>query len=310
MTGVRDLTDGRPPPPVASVPGASETWTVLRLALWSAGYLSKRGVEQGRLDAEHLLAHSLGVGRLDLYLQHDRPLAPEELERFKPLLKRRARREPLQYIVGRAPFRELDIFVDPRVLIPRAETEVLVDVVLDWARLRGGSALTAADVGTGSGAIALSLAVEGPFRRVLATDSSSEAIAVAAKNVNEAELESVVELRTGWLLEALQRERFDVLVSNPPYVANRERASLAPEVRDWEPEGALFAGDDGLEIMHPLLEGATAHLRTGGLLALEVGLGQAPAVAELMEATGGFEDVQVRRDLTGRLRIVVGFHCG
>jgi release factor glutamine methyltransferase len=260
--------------------------------LWSAAWLRERGVEQGRLDAEHLLAHTMGTGRLQLYLQHDRPLDPEELARFKPLLRRRARREPLQYILGRTSFRELDLLTDGRVLIPRPETEVLVEVVLEWARRRAGSGpgLSAADVGTGSGCIAL----------------SPEAMTVAAENLARVVREVPVELRQGDLLDALAGERFDVLVSNPPYVAGRERSELEPEVRDFEPALALFAGEDGLAVIAPLVAGAPEHLHPGGMLALEVGLGQAAAVAELVRATGAFREVVVRRDLTGRPRVVLG----
>ncbi|MCA1791515.1 MAG: peptide chain release factor N(5)-glutamine methyltransferase, partial [Thioalkalivibrio sp.] len=175
----------------------SESWTVLRLILWSAEYLGGKGVERARLDGEHILAHALGLKRLDLYLQYDRPLTPEELDSFRPLLKRRASREPLQYILGSQPFRELDLAVDRRVLIPRPETEVLVGEVLDWARASGRASPDALDIGTGSGAIALSLALEGPFGSVVATDLMSEALEVATRNRAAAALEDRVEFRLG-----------------------------------------------------------------------------------------------------------------
>jgi release factor glutamine methyltransferase len=151
---------------------------------WSGEYLDGKGVERGRLDAEHLLAHALGTARLQLYLQYDRPLTAEELDRFRPLLRRRAGREPLQYILGRAAFRELDLFVDRRVLVPRPETEVLVEEVLAWTRSVKAAGLTALDLGTGSGAIALALASEGPFDRVVATDASEKALEVARTNAD------------------------------------------------------------------------------------------------------------------------------
>ena len=299
---------GKVPPPPSTPPGPGESWTVLRLILWSAAWLREKGVEQGRLDAEHLLAHTLSTGRLQLYLQHDRPLSPGELARFKPLLRRRAGREPLQYILGRTSFRRLDLGTDGRVLVPRPETEVLVDVALDWARAAAGAerTLSAVDVGTGSGCIALSLALEGPFRRVLATDLSEGALELAAENRTRSGTEAWVELRQGALFEPLGGERFDLVVSNPPYVAERERGALDPEVRDFEPPLALFAGEEGLDVIRPLVAGAPAHLHPGGVLALEVGLGQAPAVAALVEATGAFREVVVRKDLTGRPRIVLG----
>lgn len=283
-----------------------ETWTVLRLILWSAEYLGGKGVERARLDGEHILAHALGLGRLDLYLQYDRPLSAEELDSFRPLLKRRAAREPLQYILGSQPFRELHLEVDRRVLIPRPETEVLVGEVLAWAESREKGPLDALDIGTGSGAIALSLALEGSFRKVVGTDLMTEALEVAARNRTAAGLDDRVELRQGADYVALEaNERFDIIVSNPPYVAEPDRGSLEPEVAEWEPASALFAGVDGLDVVRRIVAGAPAWLRGGGLLALEVGAGQTGAVAGLLEGMGGWGGVTVRADLTGRERIVM-----
>ncbi len=283
-----------------------DVWTVLRLMRWSGEYLEARGVERGRLDAEHLLGHALGIARLQLYLQFDRPLEREELDRFRPLLRRRAQREPLQYILGRAAFRELDLGVDPRVLVPRPETEVLVEEVLQWARGREKDDLMALDLGTGSGAIALSLALEGPFALVVATDASREALEVAAENVRAARLEAKVALRHGSLFApVVDGERFDVVVSNPPYVADAEAGSLEPEVGVWEPALALFGGPDGLTLVREVVRGAGAFLRPEGLLALEVGATQSGLVAAAVEGTGEYEDVRVRRDLAGRPRVVL-----
>ncbi|MHB1194099.1 MAG: peptide chain release factor N(5)-glutamine methyltransferase [Longimicrobiales bacterium] len=288
-----------------------EVWTVLRLMRWSGEYLEGKGVERGRLDAEHLLAHALGVKRLQLYLQYDRPLDREELDRFRPLLKRRSEREPLQYILGRAAFRNLDLAVDRRVLIPRPETEILVDEVLGWAKARGRDELTALDVGVGSGAIALSLLVEGPFPRVVATDEAPEALAVADENARELGLRERLDLREGSLFSAVAPgESFDVVVSNPPYVAEAEAAILEPEVGVWEPSGALFAGPDGLAVLRALVAEGGAHLADGGLLALEVGAGQAGLVVADIEAAGAYADVRVRRDLAGRERVVLARRAG
>ncbi|HSW31924.1 MAG TPA: peptide chain release factor N(5)-glutamine methyltransferase [Longimicrobiales bacterium] len=288
-----------------------DVWTVLRLMRWSGEYLEAKGVERGRLDAEHLLAHALGVKRLQLYLQYDRPLDREELDRFRPLLRRRAEREPLQYILGRAAFRHLDLAVDRRVLIPRPETEVLVDEVLGWAKAQGRDGLTALDVGVGSGAIALSLLVEGPFPRVVAVDASPEALAVAGENAQALGLRDRLDLREGPLFSSLAGgESFDVVVSNPPYVAEAEMATLEPEVGVWEPPGALFAGPDGLAVLRALVAEGGAHLAGGGLLALEVGAGQAGRVVADIEAVGAYDDVRVRRDLAGRERVVLARRAG
>jgi release factor glutamine methyltransferase len=285
------------------MPAAMEKrWTVMELVGWTANYLQEKGFHNPRLNGELLLAGTLGLKRLDLYLQHDRPLRADEMAEFKARLLRRAKREPLQYIDGTAAFRHLVLRVDRRVLIPRPETELLVQAVLDWAA--GREALAALDVGTGSGAIALALASEGPFARVLAVDVSAGALEVARANAREAATAAPVELRLGSLYEAAAGERFDVVVSNPPYVGEDERVSLDAEVRDWEPGQALFAGAGGLEVIRPLVEQAPAHLRPGGLLAMEIGAGQAAAVRELIRATAAFAEPRVKADLAGRDRIV------
>lgn len=277
--------------------------TPLELARIAADVLASKGIEQPRLEAELLLAAVLGVRRLDLYLQHDRPLLESEVAAYREAVRRRMRREPLQYITGEVGFRELTLRVDRRVLIPRPETEVLVGAVLEWAGEDSGIAL---DVGTGSGAIALSLAREGPFRRVVATDVSRGALEVARENARRAGLETRVEFREGSLWEAVRPgEAFDVIVSNPPYVAEADRASLPPEVRDYEPPEALFAPRGGLGLLEALVAGAPARLRPGGLLALEVGDGQAPAVLDAIHATGAYERAWVVRDLAGRDRVVL-----
>ena len=289
-----------------AVSKGGESWTILRMILWSAEYLTDKGVEAGRLDAEWLLSAALGVDRLQLYLQYDRPLSSEEREAFKPLLRRRASREPLQYILGRTGFRQLELETDPRVLIPRPETEVLVQEVLDWASSRAGSVGWVWDMGTGTGAVALSLAAEGAWAGVVATDVSPEALTVAADNAERYDPSGLVEFREGSLFEPLEQgEAFDVIVSNPPYIADGDKGELQPEVRDWEPPEALFAGEDGLDVIRQLVTGAPERLLEGGLLALECGLGQAQRVAADVHATGAFAAVRIRNDLTGRPRFVM-----
>lgn len=300
--------DAAPRPVDASPPGPGESWTVLRLIRWSGDYLEDKGIESGRLDAEHLLARALDTERLQLYLEFDRPLSREERDAFRPLLLRRAEREPLQHILGRTGFRELELVTDRRALIPRPETEELVQAVLEWAREDAGSGegLTALDVGTGSGAIALSLALEGPFRGVVATERSEEALELARENAARAGLEEGVTLRRGDLFEpAADEAPFDVVVSNPPYVARGEVAELPAEVRDWEPRQALVAGPEGTEVIRRLVEGAPPLLRSGGLLALEIGAGQWEEVRRIVEGEGSYRDCEIRRDLAGRERILL-----
>ncbi|MSR22249.1 MAG: peptide chain release factor N(5)-glutamine methyltransferase [Gemmatimonadetes bacterium] len=290
----------------------------MHLVRWAAGYLEEKGVESPRLDAELLLAEVLHMSRLDLYLHFDRPVGPDELASFKRPLLDRATRMPLQYILGRTSFRELELMTDPRVLIPRPETEELVGAVLDWAKGAGLSGARALDIGTGSGAIAISLALEGPFEGVVATDPSEDALDVARENARRAGVGDRIDFRRGSFYEPIlgpegvagaasdRGERFDVIVSNPPYVAEEEFDGLEPEIRQWEPRGALVAPDAGLGILRELVDGAGAVLEPGGLLALEVGLGQATWVADRVRSTRrpgaaeAFIEPRVLRDLAGR----------
>jgi len=213
-------------------------------------------------------------------------------------------------MLQRTPFRELDLRTDARALIPRPETEILVGEVLAWAGHQETD-LTGLDVGTGSGAIALSLLREGPFRKMVGTDPSRDALDLARENAVSLNLEGQFELREGPLFEPLaEGERFDVVVSNPPYIPEGERDSLQEEVRDWEPPEALFAGPAGLDVLLPLVIGARAFLNPGGLLATEVGDGQGAEVVRAMEVTGAFRDLMVRPDLAGRERVVLGVASG
>lgn len=276
--------------------------TALTLARKAAQHLQEKGIEQGRLEAELLLSAVLGIKRLELYMQFDRPVLPEELDRFRGFVRRRLKREPLQYILGQVTFRHLELRVDQRVLIPRPETELLVDQVLRWAQEHG--ARRALDIGTGSGAIALSLARESALS-VVATDLSPDALAVAQANAERLGLLGQVEFRQGAVWQPVAGERFDVVVSNPPYIAESERAQLAPEVRDWEPSGALFSGHAGMGVIENIAQGAAAHLAAGGLLALEIGAAQALEVVQLIDQTNEFAAPVVVRDLAGRDRIVL-----
>lgn len=286
----------------------TKVWTVLEMVRWTTDYLSKRGFDEARLNAELLLSGVLGLKRLDLYLQFDRPLQPEELSEFKARLLRRTRHEPLQYIAGHTEFRRLRLRVDRRVLIPRPETEVLVGEVLAWAR--GRASLHAVDIGTGSGAIALSLAGEGPFERVVAVDVSADALELARENHRASAPDLPVEFRQGSVYAPLAGQRFDVVISNPPYVGEQEREQLDPEVREWEPSVALFSGPEGLDLIRELVRDAPGYLRPGGLLALEIGAAQAETVTQLIRATARFSEPVVRPDLAGRDRIILAELCG
>jgi release factor glutamine methyltransferase len=281
---------------------ARDPWTILRVLTWTADRFTRAGFGSSRLDAELLLGHALGVERIQLYTQHDKPLGAVELEAIRALVRRRLAREPVAYLTGKKEFWSLELQVSAAVLIPRPETELLVEIALRLARR--SSATTIVDVGTGSGAIALALAKELPAVTVLGLDRSLEALEVARGN--GARLGLPLALREGDLLDALPDDLVpDLIVANLPYIARGELASLAPEIREWEPRLALDGGEDGLDAIRRLIPEAALRLRPGGALALEHGSGQAPAVRELLEAAG-FVDVCVERDLAGLERVTWG----
>jgi release factor glutamine methyltransferase len=259
--------------------------------------LEERGVPSPRVDAEHLLAHALRASRTDLYAD-DRSLSDGELLVVQALVRRRAAREPLAYILGEWGFRRLSLAVDARVLIPRPETEVLVERCLE--RLRGLPRPRVLDVGTGSGAVALAIADEHAGARVTATDTSEEALAVARENLLRTRLDERVELVHGDLVAGLAGP-FDLVVSNPPYVSPGELDSLQPEIREHEPREALI----GEGVTSTIAEGARELLRPGGWLVLECGDGQADAVAAELRSLG-YEDVLATPDLAARHRVVEG----
>ncbi|HEU5058392.1 MAG TPA: peptide chain release factor N(5)-glutamine methyltransferase [Kofleriaceae bacterium] len=278
----------------------TEVWTPLRLLEWTTRRFADAAIDSPRLAAQILLAHALGIDRVQLYVQHDRPLGPEELGRYRELVKRRLAGEPVAYLTGRQEFWSLPLAVDPRVLVPRRDTETLVEVVLD--RVDRTAPLAIADIGTGSGAVALALARELPRAQVVATDRSAEALAVAQGNAERLGLADRIELRHGDLYGPLGEERFDVIASNPPYVSSGELAGLAPEVRR-EPQGALDGGADGLDVLRRLAAGAADHLSPGGLVAFEHGFDQGAAVRALIDATGAFAPAETRADMAGQPRV-------
>jgi release factor glutamine methyltransferase len=275
---------------------------VLRL---STAHLERHGSPTARLDAELLLGHALGLGRVELYTGFERPLSEAELSDCRELIARRAKREPVAYILGRWGFRGLDLDVDPRVLVPRPETELVVDRCL--ALLDGVAGPDVLDLGTGSGAIALALASELPEAQVSGCDVSEDALDVARGNGER--LGIGVEWIRSDLFSGLDGRRFRLVVSNPPYVAEAELAGLDPEVRDWEPRGATVAGATGLEVIERIAAEARIALDPGGALVLEIGAGQAGAVAALLEGAG-LADVGCQRDHAGIERIVWGRRTG
>ena len=258
----------------------------------ATGGLDDAGCESPRLDAELLLAHALGTDRASLVVGSRRTLGEAEARRFAALLARRALREPVAYIVGLKGFRHLDLRVDARALIPRPETETLVEAALD---LPHGARVV--DVGTGSGAVALAVKQERPDLHVTGTDRSGDALALAQENA--ARLGLQVDLRRADLLDGAGGS-FDAVLANLPYVAEADWPALAPEITGFEPRGALVAGEDGLQAIRRLAAQAVG----AAFVALEVGAGQAAAVGPLLREHG-FEEVETRTDLAGIERVVV-----
>jgi len=281
------------------VPATKASWTILEVLQWTTARFTERGVSSPRLDGELLAAHALGLSRVQLYTQFDRPLDAAELAALRALVKRRQSGEPVAYITGRKEFWSLDLAVDARVLIPRPDSETAVEEAL--ARVRDGGRI--ADVGTGTGAIALAIAKARPDLTVFASDVSEDALAVARGNAERLGL--AVTFVKGSLVEPLRTSApFDLLVANLPYVPTAEVAGLPAEVR-CEPRLALDGGEDGLDLVRALVAQAAGVLAPGGALVLEIGAGQAAASTELLRAAG-FDDLRTRRDLGGVERVVSG----
>ncbi|MHB1323744.1 MAG: peptide chain release factor N(5)-glutamine methyltransferase [Coriobacteriia bacterium] len=282
---------------------AERVWTVKDALEWTCGFLERSGDECPRRSAEWLLSSATGLSRVELYAYFDRPLAPGERERYRTLVARRAEGMPLQYVTGEMPFRHIVIHCEPGVFIPRPETEVLVDVVLD--QTKGVPEPLIVDLCTGSGCIALSVASEHPGARVWAVDVASAAVGTARRNALHARLSDRVQVVHGDLFDPLPRELLgavDFVVSNPPYVPSADLPDLPPEVFDFEPHLALDGGLDGLDVFRKIASDALGWLRPGGGLAVELDAGRVRDAAGMLEE--GYEGVTVRKDLTGCDRIV------
>jgi len=284
--------------------------TVLDVLQSTTAYFKKRGIDNPRLNAEHLLAHSLGRKRLDVYLEFERDLAEPELAPLRELVRRRGQNEPLQHLLGTVEFCGNIFLCDKRALVPRPETEELVEFLDPEIRgqpsahsgLRPGgkSQVRIIDVGTGSGVIALSLAAKFPEAEIIATDISDDALLLAHENAVRLGTARVQFLKSD-LLETVDGT-FDLIIANLPYISRHDRDQLAPEVlRD--PEVALFAGEKGDEMIRQLIESAPSHLNAGGLLALEIGLGQEPALIDLLREKN-YRDIEAKNDYSGRTRFL------
>jgi len=301
-----------------------ETWTIQRLLNWITGYFTDKGIDSPRLSAELLLSQVLDLTRIELYTQFDKPVEQQQLHRLHALVKRAGRDEPLAYLIGRTEFYSLQLRITPDCLIPRPETELLVERAIHFLRDRAsadhralehaasgnnrGDEQSVCDLCTGSGCIAVAIAKNFPHAGIIATDISDAALSVAAENASNHNLQQRITLLHGDLFEPLIRQldtpRFDLIVCNPPYVSTPEFEKLDRNVRDYEPGIALLAGTDGLDIYRRIADQIDRFLKPDAAVMLETGYAQGPAVKSLLEHTGAFEKISIEKDSQNNDRIV------
>ncbi len=287
----------------------TEMWTVRSALEWTCGYLERHGDEHPRLSAEWLLCAATGFSRVEVYMNYDRPLDKGELDILREGVKRRGKGEPLQYVTGEMPFRHIVLKCAPGVLIPRPETEVLVDCVLEYID-KQDAPQKVLEVGTGTGCISLSIAGERPGTHLVATDISEDAIALATRNREALGCEEsvqIVQTDIAQDVEGAHDAAFDVLVSNPPYIPSALVDILPREVGGYEPRLALDGGPDGLDVFHRIVACAKDALRPGGLMAFELHEECLQLAAQDPDVQADFTDVRVVKDLTGRDRILLAF---
>jgi release factor glutamine methyltransferase len=285
----------------------TDVWTIRKLLAWTTEQFKSRHIASSRLDAEILLAYSLKLDRLHLYLDPDRPSSSEELDHFRELVKKRSRRMPVAYLTGVRDFWSLPVHVNRHVLIPRPETEVLVE--LTAARLKTIAAPCIADIGTGSGCIIMALSRELPDAHFWGVDLSSEALGLARENIAACSADARTTLVNASLMEgfdAALESSFDAVVSNPPYIRSKEIETLAPEIALYEPRMALDGGPDGLSVYPGLASQAIKFLKPGGFLAVEIGSTMGTAVAHILEKSG-LRRVEIFKDYSRCDRVVVGY---
>jgi len=286
---------------------SDEIWTIQKLLNWVTQYLTTKGIESPRLSAELLLSHVSGLKRIELYTQFNKPVAAEQLAILRDLVKRAGQDEPVAYLTSKTEFYSLELAITRDCMIPRPETELLVQRAIEFLRTRFGSQVLC-DLCTGSGCIAVAIARNFADARLFATDISDKALAVAEANVEKYRLKERITLLCGDLFEPLVRpldvDKFDLIVCNPPYVSSAEYENLDKNVKDYEPRLALHAGEDGLDIYHRLVEKADQFLKPNAALMLEIGYAQGPAVQSLLEQTGAFADIIIEKDFHNNDRVI------
>jgi len=288
-------------------PSREPSWTILKLLKWATAYFKSHHIENPRAAAEILLAHALRKERIDLYICYDQPLGSRELQHFKNLIKKRIRREPVAYITGVKEFWSMDLRVNPDVLIPRPETECLVEAVLE--KLSGNFEPTPRrilDLGTGSGAIVLALASRLPGDLFFASDRSIRAVWLAQQNARRHQLVDRIHFFCGDWMNALKSngDLFDIIVSNPPYIKTGLIAGLEPEICRYEPAEALDGGSDGLGCLRLIIDQAHPYLKDGGRLFLEIGFDQKKSVHDIITESGGYHEIVFGQDYSGCDRVV------
>lgn len=285
----------------------NKIWRVVELLDWTSGYFEQHSIPTPRLDAEVLLGHLLNKSRLQLYLDFDMPVFQEHLTPFRKLIQRRIERTPVSYLTNRKEFLSLDFYVDERVLIPRPETEQLVETIL---ATKTDTPQRVLEIGTGSGVIATSLAVHASAWDIVATDISEPALAVAQQNAETHACSAQITFMSGDLfepikmIEAPEERQFDWIVCNPPYIKNMERDNLSPDVRDYEPEIALFAGDDGLTVIRRLITEAPQYLAPNGKLLFEIGDTQTDPVRALINEEPAYFTYELLKDYAEKDRLI------
>ncbi|MEN8128210.1 MAG: peptide chain release factor N(5)-glutamine methyltransferase [Planctomycetota bacterium] len=287
---------------------AMETWTIKKLLEWVSEYFADKGVDSPRLSAELLLCDVLGLERIQLYTLYDRVVQPPQLAALRAMVKRAGEQEPIAYLVGRCEFYSLPLTITPDCLIPRPETEGLVEKAVHFLREREGTQHVL-DLCTGSGCIAAAIAKNVEDSKIVATDLSDAALKVAAENMEKLKLTERVKVLCGDLfdpiIEGLDAARFDLIVSNPPYVSEAEYAALDKNVKEYEPANALLAGADGLDVYKRILENVDDFLKPDGVLMMEIGYAQGPAIRELLENSGVFKTITIEKDFANNDRIAI-----